>query len=232
MADSYIDYQEVEEYGNHFVQHVTSLEGASPLVDVAVLGARVQEAVKTVAAEMDKTGIKRSGVRDGKGSTTELSAAMLDVIERFYFHLRSLPKDTVLDFEAFFPKRNLGSLASLKASDMLKRGSAVLRGFASNAALTQLEPWQSELSAAHAALAAVVDAKGGAKTDSLKATTALQTARQDFLKIYNQIAKPLVKTVLTDLGRANEYRLFFLDLQVNEGGSSKSPETPPKNVEG
>ena len=76
----------------------------------------------------DLAGISRSGVRGGLSTTTELAAAQRDVIERFYYHLRSLPKGTALDFEAFFPKGNLGNLSQLKPADLAAHGAAVLRG--------------------------------------------------------------------------------------------------------
>ncbi len=52
--------------------------------------------------------------------------------------------------------------------------------------------------------------------------------RQRFLNVYNNMAKRLVHAVLAEVGRLDEYRRFFLDLQVNEDGSRiTEPELPP-----
>lgn len=62
-----------------------------------------------------------------------------------------------------------------------------------------------------------------------KTTAGLSEAREEFLTLYNGVAKRLIQGVLIELGRKDEYELFFKDLLVNESGSTKKPaaEAPP-----
>ena len=51
--------------------------------------------------------------------------------------------------------------------------------------------------------------------------------REEFLSVYNGVAKPLVRG-LASLGKNTEYEHSFRDLQVNEEGrSTKTPPAPP-----
>ncbi len=56
-------------------------------------------------------------------------------------------------------------------------------------------------------------------------------AMQAFLVAYNGVAKRVIQAVLIKLGRKDELRLFFKDLQVNESssGAGVNPTTEENN---
>lgn len=231
MADDHIDYLEVGEYGEHFGEEGKKLIQASPLVNVEALIALVGGAVGKVNAELEKAGIKRSDVRTGRSGTEEAAALGRSEIERFYNYLGSLDKDVVFDKEAFFPKGKLGALAALKPGDVKSRVEDVLRGFTAeaNAALPEHAKWSQKLGAARDGLASALAGKGGARSVSIQSTAELVAAREEFLEAYNGVAKRLIRGLLASLKREEEMRLFFKDLQVNEGSRAKKDEpTPPQ----
>jgi hypothetical protein len=52
--------------------------------------------------------------------------------------------------------------------------------------------------------------------------------REEFLNVYNGVAKPLVRGLLASLGKSAEYEHSFRDLQLNEEGRpTKTPPAPP-----
>ncbi|MDI1449603.1 hypothetical protein [Polyangium sp. 6x1] len=219
MVDRHIDDREVSEYGRHFATEAKKLVEASELVDVAKVIARVLGAVEAVETEVAKAKAQRSEVRTERGGTAEAEETARDVVTRFHAYLRSLPKGTSFDFEAFYPGKNLGDVAALKPADLVAKAADVLRGFdvARNAGLDAFAPWKQEIAAAHAALDGALSGKSGAANRSVTATAGLAAARAHFLKTYNQVAKPIVRGVLNELGRGEELRLFFKDLAVQEG---------------
>ncbi|MDI3283094.1 hypothetical protein [Polyangium sp. 15x6] len=231
MADRYIDEGEVSEYGRHFATEAKKLVGASELVDVPKLITRVLGAVEAVETEVAKARNQRSEVRTERGGTSEAEEAVRDVVTRFHAYLRSLPKGTSFDFEAFYPGKNLGEVAALKPSDLKAKAADVLRGFdvARNAGIDAFVSWQQEIAGARSALDAALSGKSGAANRSMTATAGLAAARAHFLKVYNHVAKPIVRGVLNDLGRGEEVRLFFKDLTVQEGkarGGNGEEEQP------
>jgi len=219
MADRYIDDGEVSEYGRHFVAEAKRLVGATELVDVEKVITRVLGAVEAVENELARARNERSEVRTERGGTGEAEETLRDVVTRFHAYLRSLPKGTSFDFEAFFPGKNLGDVAAVKPADLVAKASDVLRGFdvARNAGLDAFAPWKQELTDARAWLDGALSGKSGATNRSVTATAGLVAARAQFLKVYNQVAKPIVRGVLNELGRGEEHRLFFKDLTVQEG---------------
>jgi hypothetical protein len=235
MADQYIDYFEVTEYGTHFTAEVKKLATLSKLVDINALRAKVQTAIDDVNTELKNAGIQRSDLRDGRDAIAEALAPMRDLIERFYHHLLSLPLDAGVDVNAFFPGKTLGTLAKLKPADLTAKADQVLLGFAtkSSASVAGLAKWQGAIEDARATLGHALRGKQGARGTAVTGTAELAAARERFLTAYNGVAKPLIRGLLAELGRADDFALFFLDLQVNERAPKKraeakpDPETPP-----
>lgn len=233
MADDYIDYFEVGEYGGGFVDAAAPLVGASDLVDVAFLRARVAGAVARVNGELEKVGMKRSDLRAGRGSTGDAAEAARREIERFWHHLQTLDDGAPADVEAFFPGRKLGALAALKPADVQSRMRDVLRGFTApgNASLPGRQTWEPRLTAARDALDAALSGKGAARAGKAQGTADLIEAREDFLRVYNRIAKPAMRALLAELGREAELKLYFPDLTANEatrkGSSGEEAEGAP-----
>lgn len=158
------------------------------------------------------------------------------MVERFYYHLLSLPVSTGVDVDAFFPGKTLGNLSKLKPADLAGKADQVLLGFAakSNTGIAGLAKWQSAIDEARTALGHALKNKQSARGTSVTATAGLIAARERFIGLYNGVAKPLVRGLLNELGRPKELELFFLDLQVNEGsprkhgeGASRSTDTAP-----
>lgn len=226
MADKYIDCSECIEYGEHLVRAARELVGTSRFVDVEALIEAVSEAVADVEAKRRAASMEQSGARGGRAHTAGSAAAARDVLARFFSYLHSLPRDTRCDVEAFFPGGMRGEISRLKPADLLAKVAEVQRGFSvpRNAALPGSDAWQHELAHAHDALAAAVSLKSNAGTQASRATSELAAARTRFLVIYG-LAKRLIRACLDELDRSSEYRLFFLDLQVNE--TSRAPANGP-----
>ena len=227
MADDYIDYLECLEYGEAFTSEVPKLAGASNLVDIAALTTYVTTAMQSVATELEKQGIKRSGVRIDRKEVELKTAAMRKALEKFYHYVGSLDDDAGADIEAFFEGGNLGSLAALKPADVAQRAADVIRGFAANTSLPDGAKWKTRLEDAQSALVGALAGKGSSTGTTIQGTAALVAARQGFLVAYNGVAKKLIGGVLTSLGRKDELRLYFKDLQVNESSRAKPADEPP-----
>jgi hypothetical protein len=217
MADRYIDYFEVSEYGSYFVTEAATLVGASELVNIALLRDRVAAAVEAVVVELEKIGIHRNDLRLGRADIDAAVPAVRKELERFYNFLGGLDDEVKIDRESFFPGDRLGNLASLKPADLLAQLDEVLRAFSIpvHAGLPERDKRKAKLESVREAL---VDALGTSSANTnrvISATAGLAAARERFLGLYNGVAKPLVRAMLADLGRADEYTRFFLDLQVD-----------------
>jgi hypothetical protein len=217
MADRYIDYFEVSEYGSYFVTETAALVGASELVNIALLRERVAAAVEAVVVELEKIGIRRSDLPVGRDDLVTATPAVRKELERFYNFLGGLEDDVKIDRNAFFPGGELGNLVSLKPNDLLGSIDEVLGGFAlpANAHLPECDKRKAKLESVRKALADALGTRSPAIHRTISATASLAAARERFLGLYNGVAKPLVRAILADLGRADEYLHFFLDLQVN-----------------
>ena len=228
MADMHIDSFEVSEYTQYFVEQASTLVGASPMVNVELVIARVVEARDNVEDALVGAGMQRSTLRTVRIDIKAASDRMVDNIRRFHRYVQSLPSSTPMDAVAFFPAGYSG--AQRKAADLLAQGKQVLAGFEvpANIAFPGAPEWRASFTEARDALQQALSQRGSASRVSLNATSTLQQARLAFLAVYNGIAKRLVRVILQEVGREDEFPRFFLDLQVNEGGSRKpgAPETP------
>ena len=229
MADGYVDYGEVSEYGRPFVTALAGLVGLSEFVDVTKLGAFVSSKVDAVETELQKARNDRSDVRDERGITAQAEETLRDTVTRFYHHLQSLPKTTNADVEAFFSGRVMGDIAAMKPADLVSKAADVLRGFDTekNKVIAGLASWKTDIAAAWQNLADAIEGKGGAAGKAFLATAELVQARNDFLHAYNKVAKHIVRGLLNQLGRGDEMPLFFKDLAVHERGGSTQSEAPP-----
>ncbi|HEX2571824.1 MAG TPA: hypothetical protein VH877_19940 [Polyangia bacterium] len=217
MADRYIDYFEVSEYGSYFVTEAAALVGASELVNIPALQQRVSAAVEAVVVELEKIGIRRSDLRIGQADVDAAVPAVRKELERFYNFLGGLEDDVEIDRESFFSGDRLGNLAMLKPADLLIKLDEVLRGFLvpANAAVPERDKRKAKLEAVRKTLADALGTSSANTNRVISATAGLAAARERFLGLYNGVAKPLVRAMLADLGRADEYTRFFLDLQVD-----------------
>jgi hypothetical protein len=220
MGDRYIDAREASEYGRYLWARLELLIGVSQLVQIPAFRQLLLAAIEDVEAEYRSTRTQQSGVRTGRTSTSESAEDLGDVLRRFYHHLETQPDDVRIDRAAFFPNQSSGALSKLKPADLLARADEVLHGFTVplNAVLPDAARWMSDITTRRATLGESLGGKHGAAHGNRRATSALQTARERFLHVYNGMAKRLVYVALAELDRLDEYRQFFLDLQVNEGG--------------
>jgi hypothetical protein len=226
VADRYIDNREVIEYGRYFLNEVRKLIGLSAFVDIAVLQQIVQAIVDAMEAALTTSHLQQSGARTGRLSTSDASALLLDGLRRFHYYLKTLPSDTKLDLEAFFPGGTLNGLIRLKPADLLSRADDVLRGFnvPVNAVLPGAAEWTKTLTESRDSLATALTGKQDARAGQKDATGSVAEIRARFLNIYNNVAKRAVHAVLAEIGRLDDYRRYFLDLQMNEDATA--PETP------
>ncbi len=221
MSDGYVDYNEVSEYGRPLVSALSLLVGQSEFVDVVKLAAFVSSKVDDVETELQKARNDRSELRGERSDTAETEEAVRDVVTRFYHHLRSLPKSTHFDFNAFFPGNVMGDLSAMKPADLERKAADTLRGFDTdkNKTIAGFATWKVELNDTRLALSDALAGKGDATGKAFVATATLIEARKSFLHAYNKVAKPIVRGLLNQLGRGKELPLFFKDLAVNEGGN-------------
>lgn len=227
MADDYIDYLECLEYGTFFTTEVKKLAVASNLVDIDALRTYVGAAMQAVATELEKQGVNRSGVRLDRQDVEAKTKTMRKTLEKFYHYLGSLDDEAGVDIAAFFAQGNLGSLAALKPADVAQRAGEVIRGFAVNTTVPNGAAWKTRLEDAQTALVSALSGKGSSTGSSIQGTAALVDARQNFLIAYNGVAKKLVGGILTSLGKKDDLRRYFKDLQVNESSSGAAADAPP-----
>jgi hypothetical protein len=233
MADDNIDYLECLDYGDHFIKEVDELNGKSKLVDVGELKTYVASTVADVAIELEKQGIKRSGVRIDRKDVAAKTGALRKQLEKFHNHLGSLDDDQGYDIDAFFKGGNLGTISALKPADLGLYAGEVIRGFAADANknLPDASKWKTRLEDAKSALGSAIADKSTSSGITIQGTVALVAARQAFLVAYNGVAKRLVQGILIQLDRKDELKLFFKDLQVNEDSTPvPAPAQAPKDA--
>jgi hypothetical protein len=229
VADRYIDNGEISEYGRYFWEEAARLLGLSTVVDIAVLRQLVLAQVEAMEAKLGQARAQQNGARIERSSTSEATVDLNDWLHRLFYHLKTVPADAAIDHEAFFPNGTLDRIERLKPADLLDRSAAVLVGFSSprNATLPGAAEWQAGIAGARTALQEAISGKRGSRSDTKDAVSSMAETRQRFLNVYNNMAKRLVHAVLAEIGRLDEYRRFFLDLQVNEDGSRAEPAQPP-----
>lgn len=229
MADAYIDFFEVFEYGDHFLQQSKQLVGLSKLVDVTQLQTLVDASMKGVAIELEKAGIRRSDKRHDKKEADDKATTLRKEMERFHKHLGAQEGDAPIDAAAFFPSNKLGNVSQMKPADLAQKAGEILRGFnaPTNASLPDGAIWKGRLENARAALVAALAGKETTSAASIQATQGLTDARAAFLVAYNGVAKRLVLGLLASLDRKDELSLFFKDLQLNERRPAKAAPAPP-----
>jgi hypothetical protein len=229
MPDTYIDCYEVIEYGYYFGDKALLLVGASALVDMALIRQRVLARVEAMERLLGTTVVQRSTVRGGRGDIDAASAGMVSNVQRFRHHVLAQPPEAGIDQAAFFPGGYVTPVQR-KPADLLAQGKGVLAGFdaPANVNLVNAVEWKGAFTVSCEALAGALAGKHGAAHVAAGGTEAQAEARRQFLDVYNGMAKRLVRVVLQDVNRLHEYRLFFLDLQVNERGPAapKTPEGP------
>jgi hypothetical protein len=230
-VDRYIDYREVSEYGRYFVDNVEPLVGASPLVDVDALRRQVLAVVEALEARLQGADTQKSSVRTERDSIEESVEDMRDLLRRFYRFLQSLPPQTKLDMAAFFAGGKLGSLGQHKPEDVLAQADGTLRGFSApaHAELPGASAWQADIRTARTTLSQAITGKHGASSGATSAVGSLGQAREDFLHVYNKVAKRLIRGLLADLKREHELRRYFRDMQVHEDRAA-SPGEPPAEL--
>jgi hypothetical protein len=226
MPDTYIDFWEVIEYGHYFGDKSLLLVGASPLVDMALIRQRVLAHAEEMERQLGTIVVKRSTMRGGRDSIGVVTTSMSGDVRRFRHHLLAQPDEAGIDLDAFFPGGYV-TPAKRKPADLLAQGKGVLAGFdaPANVNLVNAIEWKGRFTASCQALTEALAGKHGASHVAVEGTEAQAQARRQFLEVYNGMAKRLVRVVLQDVNRLHEYRLFFLDLQVNEGGQA-APEAP------
>jgi uncharacterized SAM-dependent methyltransferase len=226
MADSYIDYFEIDEYGKHFSLTAKALIGTYDAVKVEVLITDIDTLVATVATELEKAGFTRSLQRGGRNTTAVAVEEARTLLTRFFRFLGSLDSaETSFDIAAFFVGGTLGNISQLKADDLKAKVKQALSGFGAdkNKSTAELEPWKKKVSKAYDDLSGSLEDTSLQHHSAGTVTAALQQARLDFLDLYNDVIKPIIRGLLNKLDRSSEYKSFFKDLQVNETPRQSGP---------
>jgi hypothetical protein len=234
VADRYINPREVVEYGRYFLREVVKLIGLSAVVDIPALQQLVQAVVEAMEAALGVSQTQRSGAKTGRTSVSDAGANAFDALRRFHYHLKTLPKSTVYDRDAFFGGFSMDEIARLKPADLLDRAEHASRGFAvpANLGLPGINEWLPVILNARNALAEAIEGKQDATSNNKDAVGSVAEIRERFLNVYNNVAKRSVWAVLAEIGRLDDYRRYFLDLQVNEDGRRPAepgnPDTEPE----
>jgi hypothetical protein len=230
FVDPYIDNHEAILYGQYFFRHVEPLIGASQVVDVEVLRQLVLAKVNALEAGMTGAGTPKSEVRTGRDAVEELKEELLDRLRRYYHYLQSLPASASVDVGAFFANRKLGKISQHSAEDLMARADTVMRGFTTptSARVPNGNDWQTEILLARTRLNQALQSKHGAANTATTSGGSVVQAREEFLHVYNKVAKRAIRALLAELGREDDMRLYFRDLQVNETRARPSePGTEP-----
>ena len=232
MADDYIDYWEVSEYGGQCVTALGTLGVASTLLNAAALQTQMQTAVSRVNTELANTGLQRSDLRGQRQTVDEAAAEGKTAIEKFHKWLGSVEDSVDMDRDAFFQGMKLGPVSTYKPADVKGRLDDLIRGFdvTRNAAMPERAARLLKLTTARDALQAALTGKTSTNTQKLQGSAELVAAREAFLFLYNKVAKPMVRGQLVALGRENEMKVFFPDLAVNEGirKTTEVGDAPPQ----
>jgi hypothetical protein len=217
-VDPYIDNHEAVLYGRYFFQHSEPLIGASPVFNVEALRQLVLLKAEAIAAGMTVIDTPKSDVRTGRGVVEESNEELIDWLRRFHHYLQSLPASASVDVSAFFANGKLGKISKYKPEDMLARAETVMRGFTTptSARVPSATEWQTDILLARTKLNDALTGKLGASNTASTSGGSLVQARAEFLHVYNKVAKRAIRALLAELGREDELRLYFRDLQVNE----------------
>jgi hypothetical protein len=222
VADDYFDANEVSEYGEYTYNEAAKLEGLSEIFVISKLRVKLRGALDDFKKERIKSAGSLDGVRkDAKVATDEAR----DVLTRFFSHLGSF-KAGVIDKAAFFIGGKLGDIQKLKPAAVQTKLETVLLGFEAkgNNSFKDRDEWLKELTLTLKTLKLSLDTKEDKRTDATRSTAEKSKAYEQFLMVYTQITKPAVAGILAELNRSQEYRLFFLDLQVNETSEAKKTQ--------
>jgi hypothetical protein len=233
-VDPYIDNHEAVLYGRYFYRCAEPLLGASQVFNVEALRQLVLIKAEAVAAGMTGADTPKSEVRTGRDAVEESNEELLDRLRRFYHYLQSLPASASVDVGAFFANGKLGKISKHKAEDMLSRAETVMRGFTTptSAGVPNGAEWQADILLARTRLNDALNGKLGASNTASTSGGSLAQAREEFLHVYNKVAKRAIRGLLAELGREDELRLYFRDMQVNEdrtrpAGTPAEPGTEP-----
>jgi hypothetical protein len=226
VADKHFDYHEIIEYGTFLYERTAELEGASSLVNIAAMRARILARVQAAQREIQNAGLQRIVLRSERGGIAAIVADTVGALQRFHYYLQSVPPELGCDAASFFPGGYRFSTWR-KPADVLARVDDAITAFDApvNAPLPGRTDWLGTITTARTTLAEAMTGKQGSQHATASATSALIEARQAFLRDYNGLARGLVRLALRELGREHEYRRYFRDLQVNESSSAK-PEEP------
>jgi hypothetical protein len=217
-VDPYIDIHETVLYGRYFFQYSEPLIGASQVFNVEALRQLVLAKVHAIETALTVVGTPKSEVRTGRDAVEESNEELLDRLRRFHHFLQSLPASANIDIAAFFADGKLGKISKHKPEDMLSRADAAIRGFATPAGprVPNGAEWQADILLARTSLEDALRSKLGASNTASTSGGSLAQAREEFLHVYNKVAKRAIRALLAELGREDEMRLYFRDLQVNE----------------
>ncbi|HWN66183.1 MAG TPA: hypothetical protein VNM90_01020 [Haliangium sp.] len=215
--DPYIDNHEAVLYGQYFFQHCEPLIGASRVIDVEVLRELVMAKAQAIENGMTLVDTPKSDVRAGRDEVEERKAELVDRLRRFHRFLLSLPASASVDVAAFFADGKLGKISKDKPEEILTRANTVMRGFTtrSGARVPNGAEWQADILVARTSLHDALQGKLGAANTATTSGGSLALAREEFLHVYNKVAKRAIRALLAELGREHELRIYFRDMQVS-----------------
>lgn len=231
MADRFIDQDEVTIYGPYASKRIrTRLLGLIPEYDPALTYAADQIDAQTAAvksaveAARGTDASRRQGVRS-KAPLLKQARALLG---KFSTHLGAHDAGAI-DRKVFFTKDGTAGGVGKAAPDVVLAVTHITTKLASPGfAVRDAAHWHGRFDAMTKSLAPVVAFADDARIDRQSLTPEVEATRQVWLNGYIA-AKAVCESLLRHLGRVDQLRLYFYDLQVPAG--TKVTEPPAEEPE-
>jgi hypothetical protein len=234
MSDTYIDYNEMEIYGNYTIAALPLLEGQNP--GVTALKQQLQKHIDTVR---EAKGLKRGTTEGSDGKREDRNALQARTgrsLSSIKSHLDGINKDEDgpdLDLSLFFEGGRLGDLSKSTPAQTLLKAEYTLQGFSKSPDFPLKDDKEKKLTALVRDLKAALEQSSSARPEEANVSTELQQAGDNWRREYRGL-KWVVWGLLIQAKREREYSSYFKDETASSGHSasevapSVTPTTSPE----
>lgn len=226
MADAYIDYSEMEIYGNHTVIALAQIESLN--VGVASLKKKLEEKTNAVKSAKGAKRDTREGGGEKRTDRDVVQARMVRSLRSLKSHLDSVNNDEDapdIDLELFFEGGGLGDLSNSSPAQALLKAEFALAGFAKSGDFPLKAEKVEKLTKLAKELEASIQEASGVRPDEAGSATELQKAGDAWRREYRGL-KWIIWGLLIQASRENEYSSYFKDETVGSRPNSPEAVTP------
>ncbi|UQA54923.1 hypothetical protein [Polyangium aurulentum] len=227
MADRFIDQDETQIYGPHTSKHIrTWLIGLVKQYDPALeyVANQIDASTAAVKVAIDAARAKDAERRKGTLGKAPLLKAAKKLLGQFSLHL-AVHDQGAVDRKVFFTKDGTATSVGAAVQEVLLVVKHIATMLAEpKSPVRDAAHWKARFEATAKALAPMAAAVEDARVERRSLTPEVEAARQVWLKVYCS-AKPLVESLLRQVGRVEQMSLVFHDLAVPAGAKVKAPPT-------